>query len=326
MTNSARSGAAMASDKRALRKRGRAFRLNSVKRRWQLFLFLLIPVVWVIIFNYVPMIGVQIAFRKYKIRDGIWGSKWVGLAHFIKFFNSYQFQRVLINTIRVSLYSLVAGFPLPIVLALCMNALTNQQYKKFVQTLTYIPHFISTVVMVGMIVQIFNSTTGLYGRLGMIFTGQRPDDLLSQASVFPHMYVWSGVWQGMGWSSIIYMAALSSVDASLHEAAEIDGASRFQRCIYIDFPCILPTATILLIMNAGSIMSVGFEKVFLMQNSLNLSTSEVISTYVYKVSLTASGNDFSYGTAIGLFNSLVNMALLVLVNFISKRVGETSLW
>ena len=147
MTNSARSGAAMASDKRALRKRGRAFRLNSVKRRWQLFLFLLIPVVWVIIFNYVPMVGVQIAFRKYKIRDGIWGSKWVGLAHFIKFFNSYQFQRVLINTIRVSLYSLVAGFPLPIVLALCMNALTNQRYKKFVQTLTYIPHFISTVVI-----------------------------------------------------------------------------------------------------------------------------------------------------------------------------------
>ena len=326
MTNSARSGAAMASDKRALRKRGRAFRLNSVKRRWQLFLFLLIPVVWVIIFNYVPMVGVQIAFRKYKIRDGIWGSKWVGLAHFVKFFNSYQFQRVLVNTIRVSLYSLVAGFPLTIVLALCMNALTNQQYKKFVQTLTYIPHFISTVVMVGMITQIFNSSTGLYGRLGWIFAGQRPDDILSKAEVFPHMYVWSGVWQGMGWSSIIYMAALSSVDSSLHEAAEIDGASRFQRCIYIDFPCILPTATILLIMNAGNIMSVGFEKVFLMQNSLNLSTSEVISTYVYKVSLTASGNDFSYGTAIGLFNSLVNMTLLVLVNFISKRVGETSLW
>ena len=189
MTNSARSGAAMASDKRALRKRGRAFRLNSVKRRWQLFLFLLIPVVWVIIFNYVPMVGVQIAFRKYKIRDGIWGSKWVGLAHFVKFFNSYQFQRVLVNTIRVSLYSLVAGFPLPIVLALCMNALTNQQYKKFVQTLTYIPHFISTVVMVGMITQIFNSSTGLYGRLGWIFAGQRPDDVLSKAEVFPHMYV-----------------------------------------------------------------------------------------------------------------------------------------
>ncbi|MGN1070550.1 MAG: ABC transporter permease, partial [Candidatus Fimadaptatus sp.] len=248
-------------DKKSLRQRERRLRHINVRRRWQLFLFLLIPVIWVLIFNYAPMVGIQIAFRKYKIRDGIWGSRWVGMANFTKFFGSYQFQRVLVNTIRVSLYSLAAGFPLPIVLALCMNALTNQRYKKFIQTLTYIPHFISTVVMVGMLMQIFNSNTGLYGRLGWLFTGQRPDDILSQASVFPHMYVWSGVWQGMGWSSIIYMAALSSVDASLHEAAEIDGASRFQRCIYIDFPCILPTATILLIMNAGNIMSVGFEKV-----------------------------------------------------------------
>lgn len=313
-------------DKKSLRQRERRLRHINVRRRWQLFLFLLIPVIWVLIFNYAPMVGIQIAFRKYKIRDGIWGSRWVGMANFTKFFGSYQFQRVLVNTIRVSLYSLAAGFPLPIVLALCMNALTNQRYKKFIQTLTYIPHFISTVVMVGMLMQIFNSNTGLYGRLGWLFTGQRPDDILSQASVFPHMYVWSGVWQGMGWSSIIYMAALSSVDASLHEAAEIDGASRFQRCIYIDFPCILPTATILLIMNAGNIMSVGFEKVFLMQNSLNLSTSEVISTYVYKVSLTASGSDFSYGTAIGLFNSVINLMLLVIVNFISKRLTENSLW
>ena len=313
-------------DKKSLRQRERRLRHINVRRRWQLFLFLLIPVIWVLIFNYAPMVGIQIAFRKYKIRDGIWGSRWVGLANLTKFFGSYQFQRVLVNTIRVSLYSLAAGFPLPIVLALCMNALTNQRYKKFIQTLTYIPHFISTVVMVGMLMQIFNSNTGLYGRLGWLFTGQRPEDILSQASVFPHMYVWSGVWQGMGWSSIIYMAALSSVDASLHEAAEIDGASRFQRCIYIDFPCILPTATILLIMNAGNIMSVGFEKVFLMQNSLNLSTSEVISTYVYKVSLTASGSDFSYGTAIGLFNSVINLMLLVIVNFISKRLTENSLW
>ena len=313
-------------DQKSLRQRERRLRHINVRRRWQLFLFLLIPVIWVLIFNYAPMVGIQIAFRKYKIRDGIWGSRWVGLANFTKFFGSYQFQRVLVNTMRVSLYSLAAGFPLPIVLALCMNALTNQRYKKFIQTLTYIPHFISTVVMVGMLMQIFNSNTGLYGRLGWLFTGQRPEDILSQASVFPHMYVWSGVWQGMGWSSIIYMAALSSVDASLHEAAEIDGASRFQRCIYIDFPCILPTATILLIMNAGNIMSVGFEKVFLMQNSLNLSTSEVISTYVYKVSLTASGSDFSYGTAIGLFNSVINLMLLVIVNFISKRLTENSLW
>ena len=326
MNRTAQIGELSTMNRSNMRKRARAVRRLNVRRRWQLFLFLLIPVIWVIIFNYIPMVGVQIAFRKYKIRDGIWGSEWVGLANFVKFFSSYQFERVLMNTVRVSFYSLIAGFPLPIVLALCMNALRNQRYKKFIQTLTSIPHFISTVVLVGMIMQIFNSSTGLYGRLGWLLYGQRPNDILSQAWVFPHLYVWSGVWQGMGWSSIIYMAALSSVDSSLHEAAEIDGASRFQRCIYIDFPSILPTATILLIMNAGNIMSVGFEKVYLMQNSLNLATSEVISTYVYKVSLTASGSDFSYGTAIGLFNSLVNMTLLVLVNFISKRVTETSLW
>ena len=324
MTNSARSGAAMASDKRALRKRGRAFSLNSVKRRWQLFLFLLIPVVWVIIFNYVPMIGVQIAFRKYKIRDGIWGSKWVGLAYFVKFFNSYQFQRVLINTMRVSLYSLVAGFPLPIVLALCMNALTNQRYKKFVQTLTYIPHFISTVVMVGMIVQVFNSTTGLYGRLGMIFTGQRPDDLLSQASVFPHMYVWSGVWQGAGYSAVIYLAALAGIDPSLQEAAIIDGANRFQRVYHVDMPSIMPTIIIQMILSLGSLLSVGYEKVYLMQKTLNLSQSEIISTYVYKRGL--QDIQYSYSTAVGLFNSVVNLILLCSANAIARRVNETSLW
>ena len=303
--------------------------LNSklMKRHWQAYLFLLIPLIWLIVFRYVPMAGVQIAFKKFKPRLGIWDSPWVGFDQFIKFFTSYQFERVLPNTIKLSFYGLVAGFPLPILLALCLNATTNLRYKKFVQTLLYIPHFISTVVLVGMILQIFNTRVGVYGYLGRLLTGVTPDDILGYPSVFPHMYVWSGVWQSMGWSSIIYVACLSSVDQEQHEAAEIDGASRFSRCIHIDFPAILPTATILLIMNAGSIMNVGFEKIYLMQNPLNLATSEVISTYVYKVSMVAGGsNDYSYATAIDLFNSIVNMTLLVTVNFVSRRVGGSSLW
>ena len=323
MTNSARSGAAMASDKRALRKRGRAFRLNSVKRRWQLFLFLLIPVVWVIIFNYVPMIGVQIAFRKYKIRDGIWGSKWVGLAYFVKFFNSYQFQRVLINTMRVSLYSLVAGFPLPIVLALCMNALTNQRYKKFVQTLTYIPHFISTVVLVGMLSMFFSTTTG-FVNTAIAALGFNKIHFFGEPQYFRHLYVWSGVWQNMGWSAVIYIATLSGVDPQQHEAARIDGATILQRMWHIDLPALAPTIVILLIMQAGSIMSVGYEKVYLMQNSTNITTSEVISTYTYKIGL--ENAQFSYSAAIGLFNNVINFIMLVVVNTLTKKLSGMALW
>ena len=300
--------------------------LKSIRRRWQLLLFILIPLVWLLVFKYYPMLGVQIAFKKYRIADGIWGSKWIDFDNFVKFFQSYQFSRVLINTLRISFYSLIASFPLPIVLALCLNAMNSLRYKKFVQTLTYIPHFISTVVLVGMILQIFNTRVGVYGYFGRLLLGQTPPDILGSPVAFTNLYVWSGVWQNMGWSSIIYMASLSAADQTLHEAAQVDGASRFQRCLHIDLPALLPTAIILLIMNAGSVMSVGFEKVYLMQNALNLSQSEVISTYVYKSSLTASGNDFSYGTAIDLFNSLVNMLLLVVVNSISRRVSETSLW
>lgn len=303
----------------------RSLGFRSIYRARQLFFILLLPLIWLVVFKYAPMVGVQIAFRDFKIRAGMWGSEWIGVENFIKFFQSYQFSRVMKNTLVLSFYSLIAGFPLPIVLALALNALPSQRYKKFVQTLTYIPHFISTVVLVGMILQLFNPRIGLYGTFGRMLTGRAPNDILGSANVFPHLYVWSGIWQNMGWSSIIYMAALSAVDAQMHEAAQIDGAGRLQRCLHIDLPSILPTAVILLIMNAGSVMSVGFEKVYLMQNSLNLRASEVISTYVYKVSI-QDGSDFSYGAAIGLFNSVVNLAMLALVNSIAKRVGETSLW
>lgn len=292
-----------------------------------MYMFLLIPLIWLVVFKYVPMAGIQIAFRNYKIKYGIWDSEWVGLWQFQKFFESYQFQRVLVNTVKLSLYGLIAGFPLPILLALCLNAVLHLRFKKIAQTLLYVPHFVSTVVLVGMVLQIFNIRVGLYGYFGRLFTGVTPDDILGKAAAFPHLYVWSGVWQSMGWSSIIYIAALSGVDTELHEAAQIDGASRFMRCVHIDFPSILPTATILLIMNTGNMLSIGFEKTYLMQNPLNLQSSEIISTYVYKVSMVAGGsNDFSFGAAIDLFNAVVNMTLLVTVNMLSKKLSETSLW
>jgi putative aldouronate transport system permease protein len=298
-----------------------------IKRCWQLYLFLLIPVAWVIIFQYFPMAGVQIAFRRFTFRGGIWNSPWVGFAQFQKFFNSYMLPRILPNTIILSFYSLLASFPLPVVFALCLNAMRSPLFKKLSQTITYIPHFISTVVLVGMIMSLFNSRTGLFAGLYALLTGETPRDLFANPSAFRHLYVWSGVWQGMGWSSIIYLAALSAVSPEMHEAAEIDGATRFQRVLYIDFPAILPTVVIMLILNSGSIMSVGFEKVYLMQNDLNLINSEVISTYVYKVGISSSTvSDYSYSTAISLFNSIVNMSMLVLVNWISRKVNDVSLW
>lgn len=298
-----------------------------IYRHWQLYLFLLLPVAYLLIFHYYPMLGVQIAFKKYSAKLGIWGSSWVGFKNFVKFFNSTQFNRVVGNTIKISLYSLIAGFPLPIIFALMMNVMRNQRYKKVVQTITYMPHFISTVVLVGMLMQIFNPVTGLYGKAySALNEGQMAADLFGQSAVFPNMYVWSGIWQHFGWDSIIYVAALAAVSPELHEAAQIDGASRFQRVLHVDFPALLPTATIMLILRTGSIMSIGFEKIFLMQNDLNLKTSEVISTYVYKVSLKASIPDFSYSTAIGLFNSIVNLLMISLVNMLSRKVSDTSLW
>lgn len=305
----------------------RRIRHKLVKQNWELYLFLLIPVLFILIFHYWPMFGVQIAFRKYRIVDGIWGSEWVGLAQFQKFFKSPQFKTVVPNTIWLSLYGLLAGFPLPIVLALALNVLRSRRYKMTVQMITYMPHFISTVVLVGMMIALLNPRIGLYGIIYQAFSGGKaPRDLMGQAAAFRHLYVWSGVWQNMGWSSIIYLAALSAVDTELHEAAQIDGASRFQRVLHVDFPAILPTAIILLIMNTGNIMSIGFEKAYLMQNNLNKSTSEIISTYVYYIGMTSGTGDFSYATAINLFNSVINLLMLVLVNTISRRVTNTSLW
>ena len=301
---------------------------SSYRRRFsrtgQLYILLILPLLYFFVFAYIPMYGAQIAFRRFNPIDGIMGSPWVGMFHFMKFFRSYQFSRVVTNTITISFYQLAAQLSVPIVLALALNSTLSQIYRKVVQMVTYLPHFVSTVVIAGMILQLLNSRIGLYGTL-MSMLGWQPVDILGKPDAFYHIYVWSGVWQNAGWSTIIYMAALANVDPELHEAAMIDGANRLSRVLKIDIPNILPTATILLILNTGHIMNVGFEKVFLLQNPLNLRASEVISTYVYKVGLTGA-SDFSYGAAIGLFNSVINLILISSVNAAARRLSLTSLW
>jgi len=299
------------------------------RKRWQLFVFISIPIVYLLIFAYYPMFGVQIAFKNFIAAKGIWGSEWIGLANFERFFTSFQFSRVVINTLWLSGYSLIVNFPLAIIFALLINTVRHQKYKKVVQTITYMPYFISTVVIVALLNQILNPVIGLYGNLYRMFIAdQYPVNILGNPNYFRHLYVWSGVWQGLGWSTVIYIASLSTVDPELHEAAQIDGASRLRRIIHIDFAAIIPTASIMLILNAGNLMNVGFEKVYLMQNNMNLRDSEIIATYVYKTGMAAGMGNFSYASAIGLFNSVINCAMLVLVNWFSGRLSEegASLW
>jgi putative aldouronate transport system permease protein len=271
------------------------------------------------------MYGAQIAFRDFQASKGFFRSDWVGLENFEKFFNSPYFVRIIRNTLEISLYTLIAGFPLPIILALSLNCSLSKRFKKTVQMIAYAPYFISTVVMVGMIMQFLSPKIGFVNR-GIGFLGISPIHFLGDAGWFSSVYVWSGIWQHLGWSSIIYLAALSTVDPNLHEAAIVDGASRFKRVIHIDIPRILPTIIVLLIIQSGQIMNVGFEKVILLQNSLNLSRSEIITTYVYKVGLVSSIPNYSYGAAIGLFNSVINVILILSVNKLSKTITNQSLW
>ena len=300
--------------------------MKRVRARWQLYLIILLPVVYIFVFSYIPMGGVIISFKDYNFRQGIFGSPWVGLDHFVKFFSSINFKTVLVNTVAISVYSLLVGFPIPVLFALLLNALRGRRYKKLIQTVTYLPHFISTVVMVSLIFQLLDYRIGLYGNLYMLFTGETAPNIMAVGKNFRHVYVWSGVWQSTGYNSIMYFAALSGIDPSLHEAATIDGASRWQRVRYVDFPGILPTVSIMLILQVGKIMNVGYEKVLLMQNDLNIKYSEVISTYVYKVGLAAGLPDYSYSTAIGLFNSVINLTLLLAANKISKAVSNNGIF
>ena len=294
-----------------------------VKRHWQLYLMLVLPVTYLIIFAYLPMGGAVIAFKDYSIRGGIWGSEWVGLKHFKNFFTTPDFKNLMTNTLALSLYSLIISFPMPILLALAINEMRGRHYKKVVQMVTYLPYFISTVVLVGIMQNIFSVRTGLVNNIITLFGGTAVD-FMGKPELFRSLYVWSGVWQGMGYSAVIYIAALASVDISQTEAAIIDGAGRFARVWNVDIPAIMPTIVIQLILAVGSIMSLGFEKVYLMQNPVNMQTSEIISTFVYKRGLI--NFQYSYATAVGLFNSVCNMVLIVLANMFSKRVNETSLW
>ncbi|MBY0114931.1 ABC transporter permease subunit [Paenibacillus sp. FSL L8-0435] len=292
-------------------------------RNWELYLFIAPAFLYFLIFHYGPMYGIQIAFKNFIPTLGVTGSPWVGFDHFIRFFNSYYFWDLLWNTLSISLYELAIGFPLPIILALAFNEVKDSFFKRTVQTVTYAPHFISVVVMSGMIITFLSPSSGMIVNLVQALGFQSPQ-FLTDPAWFKTVYVLSGVWQSAGWGTIIYLAALSGVDPQLHEAAVVDGASRFKRILHINIPAIIPTITILLILNMGSILGVGFEKILLLQNPLNMGSSDVISTFVYRSGLVDA--QYSFSTAVGLFNSVVNAILLITVNQIARRTSENSLW
>lgn len=295
---------------------------KDVLHDWQLYLLILPALVYVFTFSYWPMYGIMIAFKEFNARLGIWGSEWVGLSHFIRFVTYPDFWKILFNTLIISLYSL-ATFPLTIILALLLNEIGNHKFKRTVQMLTYAPHFLSTVVICGMIGLFFSRNMGLINNVIEMLGGERID-FLSKPEYFTHLYVWSGVWQDIGWGTIIYLAALSGVSPDLIEAARIDGATRLQVIRHINIPTIMPTIIIMLILSCGSILSVGFEKIYLLKNPLNSDASQVIATYLYEVGLI--GGQYSYSTAIGLFNTLVNFLLLVVVNIVAKKISAISIW
>lgn len=296
---------------------------KSLKKNWQLYLLFLPVLVFFAIFAYWPMYGVIIAFQNFVGAKGISGSDWVGFAHFERFFTSIYFVRTLKNTLGISLYTLAVGFPAPIILAIMINEIRHTRFKKLVQTATYAPHFISMVVLCGMIMIFLRADTG---PVNMLIKSMGGDSVafMTTPEYFKSIYVFSGIWQNTGWGTIIYIAALSGMDVGMYEAADIDGANKIQKIMYITFPCLLPTAILLLIMNCGSIMGVGFEKAFLLQTPLNMESSDVISTYVYRAGM-IEGN-YSYSAAIGLFNSIVNFIILFIVNKISKRLSNISLF
>ena len=305
--------------------RGRRRILRRLKRIWPLYLLLLPGLIYIITFAYGPMYGAIIAFKDYKISKGIWGSNWVGLKWFDKFIHYYEFGTLIQNTLRISIYSLVASMAVAIIMALSINCMRRPRLKSVLQTITYMPHFISVVVMVGTLIRFFNPTLGVLSKLIQTFGGTSRD-LMGVPSAVPHIYVWSGIWQNAGWSTILYLSALTAVDPQLHEAAIVDGATRMKRVVHIDIPAIVPVIVISLIMNCGHILSVGTEKILLMQNSLNRSTTEVISTYVYSQGIAAGSPKYSYATAIGLMNSVISFILIVTVNTICKKLNETSLF
>lgn len=292
-------------------------------RSWQLYVLLAPAVLFVVIFKYWPMYGAQIAFRDYNPALGFSGSPWVGLEHFIRFVSSFQFERLIVNTLTVNSLGLLIAFPVPIILALVVNQLQNERFKKFTQTVLYSPSFISVVVVVGMIFLLFSPRSGIVNNAIVAFGGE-PVFFMGSPDWFRPLYIGSDIWQTAGFSMIVYLAALTAIDPALHEAARVDGANKWQRIRHIDIPGIMPVITILFILAIGNLFNLGFEKVLLMQTDLNLPTSEVIQTYVYKIGLQQA--QFSYSAAIGLFNSLINLVLLLTFNGVAKRAGQSTLW
>lgn len=296
---------------------------KDLSKHWELYLFVIPAILYFLIFHYIPMYGLQIAFRNYLPTLGFSGSSWVGFDHFLRFFKSFHFWTLLKNTLGISLYQLAISFPLPIIFALMLNEVRHSGYKRTIQTVTYAPHFISTVVIVGMLMLFLSPRNGIVNQFVKLF-GIDPVHFMTVPQYFKTIYVLSGAWQQTGWSTIIYLAVLSGVDPSLYEAARMDGATKIQKILFIDIPAILPTAVILLILNSGHMMNIGFEKVYLMQNPLNMISSDVISTYVYRVGLI--NTEYSFATAVGLFNSVVNLFLLITVNKLAKKLGKQGLW
>lgn len=297
--------------------------LKQMAKRYDLYLMLLLPIVWYLVFHYGPLYGLQIAFKNFNPAKGILGSSWEGFGHFERFFDSYYFWRLLWNTLSINLFSLLIAFPIPILLALIISEIRSKTFSKWLQNITYIPHFISVVVIVG-ILNVFLSPTSGPINLLIEALGGTPIRFLEEAGWFKTIFIGSNIWQSMGWQSIIYIAALSGVNPQLYEAAKMDGASRLRRIWHISLPGIAPVIIILLILDIGHFMNVGFEKILLMQNNLNLESSDVISTFVYTTGILKG--EYSYTAAIGLFNSVINLVLLLLVNRIARKTSETSLW
>ena len=297
---------------------------KDLRKNYPLYLLALPAVVVVFLLCYVPMYGVVIAFQDFRPAKGIWGSEWVGLDNFTRFFNSYQCSSIFRNTISLSLLNLLFTFPVPILLALFLNQVYMPRVKKSIQTLVYLPHFIATVVLVSMMNVLFSPSMGPYGAICRTMGITNPPEIMAQSSAFQPLFIGASIWQNAGWDSIIYIAALTSIDPSLYEAATVDGATKFQRVCHIDLPSILPTMVTLLIMRAGSLMNVNFDRAFLLQNDLNIGVSEIISTYEYKLGI--KQGQYSYSAAIGLFNNVINLVLLLVVNKISKKLAGTGLW
>jgi putative aldouronate transport system permease protein len=295
-----------------------------IVRHWPLYAIIALPTAFLMLFSYWPMLGVQIAFRNFSPVLGIWHSPWVGFQHFELFLSSPYFGPLLKNTLTISLYYLAVSIPCAIILALALNEVRNGRFKKAVQMFTYAPYFISTVILVGMVQIMLSPTSGPLSLFSKLFGENNPPNVLASADSFSSVYVWSGIWQETGYGAIIYLAALAGVNPELYEAAKIDGASRVQKIRYIDLPGISSTIIILMILSVGGLLSVGFEKVYLLQNNLNLSSSEIISTYVYKVGLVNA--DFSFASAIGLFNAVIGLILITAVNYCAKKVSDSSLF